>query len=229
MDKWKSILLILLVIAVLVILLRMSKIMQLQNSTLLSVANKLGIEPLDKRNLEEEEYEEYEDEEECEECEKEKKKKNNLLKESEKTDDSESEQEGGKIDANTVKVKRPQREVPGEPKVKRSEIFSMVIDVFKDGMPRKRKDLEVQIDFPGRESKGSGYMADIIQTMKTKGMLGAQFFDLGDKWKSYYLFGLPEWFSDGKLKPEYAEKIGLDTENVEEATVIEDQENKENI
>lgn len=220
MDKWKDILLILLVVAVLLILLRMGKVMQLQNATLLSVANKLGIEPQTKSLS----AGDIDDDEECTECEEE---NEETEEESDESEEDSVVKDNGPT-STPVKITRPRKEVSGEPKIKRSVIFDLVLALFGDGMPRKRKDIELQIDFSGKENKGSGYMGDLIQTMKTKGMLGAQYFDLGDKFKSYYYFGLPEWFEDGRLIPAYAEKIGIKTEKIEESTIIEDSQKAEN-
>lgn len=230
MEKWGNLVILLLIIAVIFILWRMSKVVQLQNTTLLSIANKLGIE-----NQIEEKAEECE---ECQEDHSEEEEESEEYEEEETEDDTHHARQTNpqSTQVHPVKVVKPKHDVPSEPKVKRTQIFMAILDLFNDGKPRKRKDIEEQLwtsnyfNVPANkivkthvESKGSGYLGDVIQKMKSKSILGSEYIDLGDKWKSYYYFGLPEWFDNGKMKPEFAEKVGFKTNHVEDAEVIEDQ------
>lgn len=235
MEKWKDILLILLIVAVLVILMRMSKVMQLQSETLLGVASKLGVVVQKPIEVEEEEIEEDVEEEETEveeeESEGEAKEETESEDEEEETN-TESEPEvveaevinekGEIISIPTAKIipirqpaqtaskpvqaESPQQSSPvvAELKKSRKEIYDMILRLFKDGIPRKRKAIEDALNIPNVRT---GYMADVISTMKEKGMLGGEYIDLKDKWKSYYIFGLPAWFKKDKLTPEYSKKF----------------------
>jgi len=203
-SNWKDIMLVMLVVAILVILMRMSKVMQMQSETLLGVATKLGVAP-PKRKVKE-----VEDDDDTEEAEEEEDEES----EEEDVEEVEAEEvnERGEVLAPKTKIitiaspKTNSNSNNSEPKKSKKEIVDMIMFLFEDEIPRKRKDIEVALSIPNLKP---GYLGDVISKLRDKGELGAQFVDKGDKWKSYYIFGMPEWFSNKNLKPEYEKKIKI--------------------